>query len=78
MIAAEIGLFVAVLASSLTTALVLSAPENRKKICLLAFAGLAACLLKIWVFQQAPQWHDISPDSVTSDLNAQAFALHWQ
>ena len=78
MVVVEIGLFAAVLASSLTTALVLSAPENRKKICLLVFAGLAAGLLKIWVFQQAPQWHDISPDSVTYDLNAQAFALHWQ
>lgn len=78
MIAAEIGLFAAVLTSSLTTALVLSAPENRKTICLLVFAGLSAGLLKIWVFQQAPQWHDINPDSVTYDLNAQALALHWQ
>lgn len=73
-----IGLFVSVFAISSMVAFVLAAKEERRTIVLLVMAGLAAAVLKIWLFQQTPQWHDINPDSATYDLNARAFALHWQ
>ena len=44
----------------------------------LAGLGLILALGKIWLFQQAPQWQDTNPDSITYDLKARAFALRWQ
>ena len=45
---------------------------------MIVMLGLVVSAVKIWIFQQAPQWHDINPDSITYDLNAQAFAEHWR
>ncbi len=44
---------------------------------LLVFLGLLSSCLKIFVFQQAPQWQEVIPDSNYYDLNAHAFASHW-
>lgn len=68
------GLFFAVLGLGLALA-----PHGaRLTVAALTVAGLLAAMGKIWLFQQAPQWQDINPDSITYDLNAKAFALHWQ
>jgi 4-amino-4-deoxy-L-arabinose transferase-like glycosyltransferase len=57
----------------------LVAPTGEKrKTMWLAGLGLVFALGKIWLFQQAPQWQDINPDSIVYELNARAFALHWQ
>jgi hypothetical protein len=53
----------------LLAALLLAPPGTRRTVALLTFAGLFAAAGKIWLFQQAPQWHDINPDSITYDLN---------
>ena len=55
------------------------APRGERKTTLsLIMAGLAAASIKITLFQQAPQWQDINPDSITYERNARAFAEHWQ
>ena len=69
-----LGLF----ALALALAVCLARPTDRAIAALLVIGGLCAALLKIWLFQQAPQWQDINPDSITYDLNAKAFAMHWQ
>lgn len=61
-----------------TVAAVLAARGARRTVFALVMLGLLASALKIFLFQQAPQWQDINPDSITYDLNAQAFAEHWR
>lgn len=51
--------------------------KERRTVLLLVMLGLVVAASKIWVVQQMPQWHDIKPDAITYDLNAQAFAEHW-
>ena len=51
--------------------------EKRRAICL-AGLGLILALGKIWLIQLTPQWQAIRPDSITYDLNARAFSMHWQ
>lgn len=58
--------------------LALAPHSARLIVAVLTVAGLLVAMGKIWMFQQAPQWQDINPDSITYDLNAKAFALHWQ
>lgn len=72
------GLAVGFLALITTVAAVLATRETRRTVFALVLLGLLAAALKIFLFQQAPQWHDINPDSITYDLNAQAFAEHWR
>ncbi len=68
------GIFV--LVSTMTWAL---APKTDKRVALgFVLAGLVASALKIAVFQQAPQWQDINPDSITYERNARAFVAHWR
>lgn len=57
---------------------VLARPADRRLTVGLVLGGLLASVLKIWLFQQAPQWRDINPDSLTYELNARAFAMHWR
>ncbi len=52
--------------------------DERRTVLIIVMLGLVVSALKIWMFQQAPQWHDINPDSITYELNAQAFAEHWR
>lgn len=59
------------------TAFILAPRNERRTVVLLVMIGLVAAVSKIWVVQQMPQWHDIQPDAITYDLNAQAFAEHW-
>ena len=59
------------------TAWVLAPRAERRAALALVLIGLIASFLKIAVFQQVPQWLDINPDSFTYELNARAFALHW-
>jgi len=59
------------------TALTLAPRYERRFMFVLVLLGIIAAGLKIWVIQQAPQWHDINPDSITYDLNAKAFVDHW-
>lgn len=59
------------------TAFILAPRNERRTVVLLVMIGLVAAVSKIWVVQQMPQWHDIKPDAITYDLNAQAFAEHW-
>jgi hypothetical protein len=59
-------------------ATVLAERHQKGRTILLILAGFFAALLKIWIYQQAPQWNDISPDSVRYQLHAQALALHWK
>jgi hypothetical protein len=73
-----IGLFFIVLAISLIVTLLLSKSDNWQISFVLVLAGFVFTILKIWAFQQAPQWQDVIPDSVTYDLNARAFVLHGQ
>lgn len=51
--------------------------KERRTTLLLVMLGLVVAASKIWVIQQMPQWHDMNPDAITYDLNAQAFAEHW-
>lgn len=67
----------AVLGAVEFTALMLAPREARKAVSFLVLTGFVTALAKIWLFQQAPQWQDIAPDSHTYHLNAQAFARHW-
>ncbi len=68
------GIFVLVSASAW-----LLAPKGTKGVAVaFVLAGLVASAIKIALFQQAPQWHDINPDSITYELNARAFVEHWQ
>lgn len=43
-----------------------------------AAAGMLACLLKIALIQQAPQWHNVPWDALKYQANAEAFYLHWR
>ena len=43
-----------------------------------AFAGMLACLVKIALLQQAPQWLDIPWDAQKYQANAEALYLHWR
>ncbi len=55
------------------------APSGQKRVTLaFVLAGLLASALKIALFQQAPQWQDIHPDSITYERNARAFVEHWR
>lgn len=72
------GLWITLFGLVLSTGLVLSPRQVRPAVASLVAVGLCIALIKIWLFQQAPQWHDINPDSITYDLNARAFALHWK
>lgn len=73
-----IGLAICFFALVTTVATVLATRDTRRTVLALILLGLLAAALKIFLFQQAPQWHDINPDSITYDLNAQAFAEHWR
>lgn len=73
-----IGLAICFFALVTTVATVLATRDTRRTVIALILLGLLAATLKIFLFQQAPQWHDINPDSITYDLNAQAFAEHWR
>lgn len=68
------GFFTAVTA----VAAVLATRDMRRTVLALVLVGLLAAALKIFLFQQAPQWRDINPDSITYHLNGQAFAEHWR
>ena len=72
-----LGMAAALFGLVVATAWVLAPRDARRTVIVFVLFGLLASALKIWVFQQAPQWHDINPDSITYDLNAQAFAAHW-
>jgi hypothetical protein len=74
---ALIGLATASFSLVVVTALTLSPRNERRTVILLVIIGLVVAVSKIWVVQQMPQWHNIQPDSITYDLNAQAFAEHW-
>lgn len=72
------GLVVASLAMVTTVAAVLATRNTRRTVLALVLLGLLAATIKIFIFQQAPQWKDINPDSITYNLNAQAFVEHWR
>lgn len=77
MSAAAILLYAVVFGIVLGTALILARRGERRLVTVLVLVGLAVSAGKIGLFQQAPQWHDTNPDSITYDLNARALALHW-
>lgn len=72
------GMAISIFALVTTVAAVLATRDTRRTVLALALLGLLAAAIKIFLFQQAPQWQDINPDSITYDLNAQAFAEHWR
>lgn len=72
-----IALYLAICALTAGVTWALIPPPFRKTALALLGIGLVTALLKIWLFQQAPQWHDINPDSITYARNGQAFARHW-
>lgn len=72
-----VGMAAALFGLVVTVACMLAPRDARLTVLALVFFGLFASGLKILIFQQAPQWHDINPDSLTYDLNAKAFAAHW-
>ena len=71
-------MFLACLALVAACILLIAPPGEKRRAMWLAGLCLILALGKIWLFQQAPQWWDTIPDSITYDLNARAFALHWQ
>jgi hypothetical protein len=75
---AALGLATVSFCVVVVTGLMLAPRDERRTVLMFVMLGLVASALKIWIFQQAPQWHDINPDSITYDLNAQAFAEHWR
>lgn len=75
---AVLGLAIASFSFVVLTALMLAPRNERCTVVYLVMLGLVVSALKIWVFQQTPQWHDINPDAITYELNAQAFAEHWR
>lgn len=74
----SLGLAIGFFAVVTIVAAVLATHDTRRTVLALVLLGLLAAALKIFLFQQAPQWHDTNPDSITYDLNAQAFAAHWR
>jgi len=54
-----------------------SAPDCRRQAVGWAFAGMLACLVKIALLQQAPQWLDVPWDAQKYQANAEALHLHW-
>lgn len=74
----SLGLAIGIFTVVLTLAVTLATRDTSRMVFVLVLLGLLAAALKVFLFQQAPQWHDINPDSITYDLNAQAFAEHWR
>jgi len=72
-----LGLATASFGLVVATSLALANRGTHRIVFALVLTGLLASALKIWLFQQTPQWHEVIPDSVTYHLNAQAFAAHW-
>jgi len=72
------ALYAAVFGITVACATMLAARADRRLVRQLTLWGLVAACAKIWLVQQAPQWHDTSPDSITYQLHAQALAAHWQ
>lgn len=52
--------------------------DNQKQVLILCLIGFFIACFKVWLVQLTPQWHDVSSDSITYQLHAQALALHWQ
>lgn len=73
-----LAFYLAILVLVLAIALLLADDAQRKPVTVLYLLGFLSACFKIWLMRQAPQWLDINPDSVTYQLHAQAFALHWQ
>lgn len=74
---AAVGLASASFSLVVLAAWFLAPLKERRTVLLLVMLGSVVAILKIWVVQQMPQWHDMNPDAITYDLNAQAFAEHW-
>lgn len=71
-------LFIFLLTGVGATAVALAAASDRKRVALWCALGFLCACAKVWVFQQTPQWWDVSSDSRQYQLHAQALALHWQ
>lgn len=54
-----------------------SHPAYRREAVGWAVAGMVACLVKIALFQQAPQWLDVPWDALKYQANAEGLHLHW-
>lgn len=67
----------ALFGSVIVVSLILADRDARRTVLVLVLLGLIASALKIWIFQNTPQWHEPVPDSITYDLNAKALAAHW-
>ena len=65
-------------AAVMAVVMLLAHKADRRTVALLLVAGMLGTGMKIAVFQQAPQWHDILPDAITYHLNGEAFAMHWR
>ena len=73
----DIVIHILVFAVVLSTALFLAQRETRATVIGLVMVGCVLAALKIWLFQQAPQWHDTLPDAATYEWNARAMVDHW-
>lgn len=73
-----VSFYLTIFGVSVTFAWFLADAKDKRFMLPLTLLGLIATCLKIWLLQQAPQWHDTNPDSETFQLHAQAFMLHWQ
>lgn len=73
----NIILFCLTLFFVLGVALILAPKGNRCIVSILVLAGVLISLGKIALIQQAPQWRDIPPDSITYHLSAEALSQHW-
>lgn len=74
----SIGMAICFFSLVMTAAALLATRDTRRTVLVLVLLGLLAAAVKIFLFQQAPQWHLLNPDSITYDLNAKAFAEHWR
>jgi hypothetical protein len=72
-----LAFFLVVLTVVGLVAVTLAEKGIQKQVLVLCLMGFFASCFKIWAIHLTPQWRDVSSDSITYQLHAQALALHW-